>query len=110
MKQRGFTIIEAVLILVAVGILTGVGYVVYQKRFNPNVSSVSPQAIKELDKQDSYYQTEAVTTESSASRRQAADSSPDLKKVTGENELCGKDNYQVIDNSGNPVGCVHGSE
>lgn len=109
-RQKGFTVIEAVLILVAIGILTGVGYIVYQKRIVASNNPTSPQTLERLKNEDSYYQAQVYVSASDEERAKSADSSPSLKKVTDDSQLCGAGTYQVIDDNGNVVGCVHGGE
>lgn len=112
MRQRGFTVIEFVLIVVALAILTGVGYVVVQKRggLTAKKYSTNPETIERLRNEDSYYQTEVHTLSSPEETKRSADSTPNFRKVEDEKKLCGAGNYQVLDDNGNVVSCVHGGE
>lgn len=112
MKQKGFTVIEFVLIIAAVAVLAGVGYIVVQKRggITAKKYSTSPETIERLKNEDSYYQTEAHILSSPEETRKSADNTPNFRKVEDDNVLCGAGNYQVLDDNGNVISCVHGGE
>lgn len=109
MKQRGFTVVEFILIVVAIAILAGVGYFVYQKRVN-NKYSTSPEAIEQLNKEDPYYQMEPSPARPRAEVEAENNANPYLRKETTDTG-CGQGSYEIIGQDGSAIGCsVAGGE
>ncbi len=106
-KQRGFTVIEVALVVVVIAILTGVGYIVYQRRTDNNKDNVA-QAIEKANNDDSYYKMEPTKQSSPSELEKINDSDPGLKKVKSPDSPCGVDNYEILNENGQVIACTHG--